>query len=38
VHVPTVPGEYGPAEDAHMLLTHLVCGYLFQAEKAKGLK
>ncbi len=38
VHVPTVKGEYGPAEDAHMILTHLVCGYLFQAEKAMGLK
>jgi D-sedoheptulose 7-phosphate isomerase len=28
VHVPTEPKEYGPAEDAHMMLDHLVGAYL----------
>jgi D-sedoheptulose 7-phosphate isomerase len=28
VHVPTDPGEYGPAEDAHMVLNHVVTSYL----------
>lgn len=28
VHVPTDPKEYGPAEDAHMILDHLVVSYL----------
>jgi D-sedoheptulose 7-phosphate isomerase len=28
VHVPTGAGEYGPAEDAHMILDHLVGAYL----------
>jgi D-sedoheptulose 7-phosphate isomerase len=28
VHVPTDPKEYGPAEDAHMVLDHLVGAYL----------
>jgi D-sedoheptulose 7-phosphate isomerase len=28
VHVPTGPKEYGPAEDAHMVLDHLVAAYL----------
>jgi D-sedoheptulose 7-phosphate isomerase len=28
VHVPTEKGEYGPAEDAHMVLDHLVSNYL----------
>ena len=31
VHVPTGPGEYGPAEDAHMVLNHLVGAYLMRA-------
>lgn len=38
VHVPTGPGEYGPAEDAHMILDHLVGAYLLRriaAEKAR---
>ena len=30
VHVPTNPGEYGPAEDAHIVLNHLVTSYLQQ--------
>jgi D-sedoheptulose 7-phosphate isomerase len=28
VHVPTNAGEYGPAEDAHMVLDHLVGAYI----------
>jgi len=31
VHVPTEPKEYGPAEDAHMVLDHLVSNYLMRA-------
>jgi D-sedoheptulose 7-phosphate isomerase len=30
VHVPTEPKEYGPAEDAHMVLDHLVGSYLMR--------
>lgn len=30
VHVPTPPREYGPAEDAHMVLDHLVGAYLLR--------
>jgi D-sedoheptulose 7-phosphate isomerase len=30
VHVPTNRGEYGPAEDAHMVLDHLVGAFLAQ--------
>ena len=30
VHVPTEPKEYGPAEDAHMMLDHLVGSYLMR--------
>ena len=30
VHVPTAPKEYGPAEDAHMVLDHLVGAYLMR--------
>jgi D-sedoheptulose 7-phosphate isomerase len=30
VHVPTAPKEYGPAEDAHMILNHLVGAYLMR--------
>ena len=28
IHVPTSDKEYGPAEDAHMILDHLVGTYL----------
>jgi D-sedoheptulose 7-phosphate isomerase len=35
VHVPTEKGEYGPSEDAHMVLDHLVGAYLIRAIKAK---
>ena len=30
VHVPTNIGEYGPVEDAHMVLDHLVGAYVMQ--------
>lgn len=33
IHVPTGPKEYGPAEDAHMVLDHLVGAYLMRYVK-----
>jgi D-sedoheptulose 7-phosphate isomerase len=33
VHVPTEMKEYGPAEDVHMILDHLVGNYLMQLVK-----
>jgi len=36
VHVPTEPGDYGPAEDAHLILDHLVCSYLTHRCKVAG--
>lgn len=30
IHVPTAPKEYGPAEDVHMMLDHLVAAYLIR--------
>jgi D-sedoheptulose 7-phosphate isomerase len=33
IHVPTGPKEYGPAEDVHMILDHLVGAYLARAVK-----
>jgi len=33
VHVPTNKGEYGPAEDGHMVLDHLVGSYLMRCVK-----
>ncbi len=30
IHVPTGPKEYGPAEDAHMVLDHLIGAYLIR--------
>jgi D-sedoheptulose 7-phosphate isomerase len=39
IHVPTAPREYGPAEDAHMVLDHLVGAYLMrlvQSETTAG--
>lgn len=33
IHVPTEPKEYGPAEDAHMVLDHLVGAYLMRYVK-----
>lgn len=34
VHVPTAPKEYGPAEDAHMVLDHLLGAYLMRMVKS----
>jgi len=34
LHVPTEKGEYGPAEDAHMVLDHLVGNYLMRYVKS----
>ena len=34
IHVPTYLKEYGPAEDAHMILDHLVGAYLMRVIKA----
>ncbi len=34
IHVPTEPKEYGPAEDAHMVLDHLVGAYLIRYVRA----
>ena len=31
IHVPTALKEYGPAEDAHMVLDHLIGAYLMRA-------
>jgi len=33
LHVPTEKGEYGPAEDAHMVIDHLVGNYLIRYVK-----
>ena len=33
IHVPTDPKEYGPAEDAHMVLDHLIGAYLMKLIK-----
>ncbi len=30
IHVPTVKGDYGPVEDVHMILDHVVGNYLMQ--------
>jgi D-sedoheptulose 7-phosphate isomerase len=36
VHIPTNKGEYGPAEDGHMILDHLVGSYLSRRVKSGG--
>jgi D-sedoheptulose 7-phosphate isomerase len=36
IHVPTGLKEYGPAEDAHMVLDHLISAYLIQLVKRGG--
>jgi D-sedoheptulose 7-phosphate isomerase len=33
IHIPTGPKEYGPAEDVHMVLDHLVGAYLMRIVK-----
>ncbi len=35
LHVSTEKGEYGPVEDAHMILDHLVGGFLMQVCRAE---
>ena len=30
LHVPTIEGEYGPAEDIHMIFDHLISNYLMR--------
>jgi D-sedoheptulose 7-phosphate isomerase len=35
VHIPTAKGEYGPAEDGHMILDHLVGTYLARCVHAE---
>ena len=35
VHVPTGPKEYGPAEDAHMVLDHLLGAYLLRLTRSE---
>lgn len=34
LHIPTQNGEYGPAEDAHMIIDHLVSNYLMRCAKS----
>ena len=36
IHAPTAIGDYGPAEDAHLILDHLVTSYLWQICAAEG--
>ena len=36
VHAPTEKGEYGPAEDVHMIIDHLVSSYLLRLVKSEG--
>jgi D-sedoheptulose 7-phosphate isomerase len=36
IHVPTVPKEYGPAEDAHMVLDHLIGAFLMRSIKTRS--
>ena len=36
VHIPTNKGEYGPAEDGHMILDHLVGSYLMRFTKEQS--
>jgi D-sedoheptulose 7-phosphate isomerase len=36
VHVPTAKGEYGPTEDAHMVLDHLVGAFLIELCRAEA--
>ena len=38
IHVPTMQEEYGPAEDSHMVLDHLVVSYLMRYIKDMGSK
>jgi len=33
IHIPTEKGEYGPSEDLHMIVDHLVGAYLLRATR-----
>ena len=33
IHVQTAKGEYGPVEDAHMVVDHLIGAYLYRLVK-----
>lgn len=35
MHVPTAIGEYGPVEDVHMILDHLITAFLIQIGRAE---
>ena len=34
IHVPTEPGEYGPVEDCHLILNHMITGALLDRVRA----
>ena len=36
IHVPSLPGEYGPVEDIHMILDHLVGAFLMLSVREEG--
>jgi D-sedoheptulose 7-phosphate isomerase len=36
VHIPATKGEYGPVEDMHMILDHLVTTYIYRAVRASN--
>ena len=36
VHIPTQAGEYGPAEDGHMIIDHLIGSYLIRRVRAEA--
>jgi len=36
VNVPSVAGEYGPVEDVHMIIDHVVMSYLWEKWSAEG--
>jgi len=36
IHVPAMKGEYGPAEDAHMIIDHLVSSYLIRLVRSEA--
>ena len=38
VHIETLKGEYGPAEDIHLILVHLICTYLKYKIKTPTIK
>lgn len=38
VHVPTPEGEYGPAEDLHMIVDHLIASYLKRINRQREVR